>query len=215
MLLKNEKLSNNTQVGIWRIEETPDYFLNRMNITEGSLAKIAKMNERRKTEWLAARHLLQQMMGNHVFCYSDEFGKPVFQDGNRQLSISHSRGLATVVVSDKAIGVDIQEIAPKIKRIAHKFMREEETESLNEASHLQHLHIYWGAKEALYKAYGKRGLDFRRHILVDPFDYLPTEVAGQAKGKTTGKVIKEDYNTTFDIYFEEIENHFLVFAEAK
>lgn len=208
MLVKNEIHQNNTQVGIWRIEETPDYFLNRMNITESSLEKIAKMNERRKTEWLAARHLLQQMLGEHVFCYSDEFGKPILQDSERHLSISHSRGLATVVVSNQSIGVDIQEIAPKIKRIAHKFMRTEETESLTEANYVKHLHIYWGAKEALYKAYGKKKLDFRQHILVKPFYYLP-------KGNTTGKVVKGDYNTNFNIYFEEIESHYLVFAEAK
>lgn len=214
MLIKHE-IHNNTHIGIWRIEETPDYFLNRMNITEGSLAKIAKMNERRKTEWLAARHLLQQMMGEHVFCYSDEFGKPILQDSEQHLSISHSRGLATVVVSNQPIGVDIQEIAPKIKRIAHKFMRPEEMNSLNEANHLKHLHIYWGAKEALYKAYGKKKLDFRKHILVEPFYYLPTEGSGQAKGKTTGKVVKDNYHANFDIYFEEIENHYLVFVEAQ
>ena len=214
MLIKNEIYPNNTQIGIWRIDETPDYFLNRMNITEESLVKIAKMNERRKTEWLAARHLLQQMMGDHIFCYSDEFGKPVFQDNNRHLSISHSRGLATVVVSDRPTGVDIQEITPKIKRIAHKFMRAEEAESLNDVNSLQHLHIYWGAKEALYKAYGRRGLDFRRHILVEPFCYLPAKNSERTKGKTTGKVVKGDYNMTFDIYFEEIENHYLVFVEA-
>lgn len=208
MLIKKEIHRNNTQIGIWRIEETPDYFLNRMQITESSLTKIAKMNERRKTEWLAARHLLQQMLGDKVFCYSDEFGKPILQNSEQHLSISHSRGLATVVVSDQPIGVDIQEIVPKIKRIAHKFMRTEETESLNEATSLQHLHIYWGAKEALYKAYGKKKLDFRQHILIEPFYYLP-------KGSTTGKVVKDNYNTNFDIYFEEIENHYLVFAEAK
>ena len=208
MLLKNDILHHNTQVGIWQIDEAPDFFLSRMNITDSSLEKIAKMNERRQTEWLAARYLLQQMLGKQAFCQSDAFGKPVLQNSDRHLSISHSRGLATVVVSDKPIGVDIQEISPKIQRIAHKFMRTAETESLSTAHAIEHLHIYWGAKEALYKAYGKKELDFRQNIAVEPFYYLP-------KGNTTGRVVKGDYNTTFDIYFEEIEQHYLVIAEAQ
>ncbi|NJN77515.1 MAG: 4'-phosphopantetheinyl transferase superfamily protein, partial [Saprospiraceae bacterium] len=112
------------------------------------------MNDRRKTEWLAARYLLQELLGKNVFCYSDEFGKPILKNSDKHLSISHSRGLVTVIVSDFSIGIDIQVIVSKIQRIAYKFMREEENESLDVKKHLEHLHIYWGAKEALYKAYG-------------------------------------------------------------
>lgn len=206
-LIKKEKFSNGAVLGVWRIEEAATYFLNIMDITTASLEKIAKMNERRKIEWLAARHLLQQLLGNDVFCYSDKFGKPILKNSHQHLSISHSRGLVTVIVSDVSVGIDIQEIAPKIERIAPKFMRKVEMESLNENKKLEHLHIYWGAKEALYKAYGKKELDFRKHILVEPFDYL-------SKGKCTGIVSKGEYKADYNIYFEEFENHFLVFAEA-
>lgn len=208
MLLKNEIQLNHTQVGIWQIDEAPDYFISQMNITDSSRLKIDKMNERRKSEWLAARYLLQQMLGSQVYCYSDEFGKPLLQDSNRHLSISHSKGLAAVVVSDNPIGVDIQEITPKIQRVAHKFMRTAELKTLSETHSTEHLHIYWGAKEALYKAHGKKGLDFRQHILVEPFYYLP-------KGNTTGKVVKSSYDKTFDIQFDTFNEHCLVIAEAQ
>jgi phosphopantetheinyl transferase (holo-ACP synthase) len=98
-------------------------------------------------------------------------------------------------------------MTPKIQRIAPKFMRNEESESLNSDNSLAHLHIFWGAKEALYKAYGKKKLDFKAHIFVEPFAYLP-------KGETIGKVKKEDFEANFNIYFEKIENYYLVFAEA-
>ncbi len=206
-LIKKEIFPNGTILGIWRIEETVTYLLNIMDITAVSLVKIGKMNSHRKTEWLAARHLLQQLLGENVFCYSDKFGKPILKNSSQHISISHSRGLVTVIISDYSIGIDIQEITPKIERIAPKFMREIEMTSLNELKKLEHLHIYWGAKEALYKAYGKKELDFRKHILVEPFDYL-------SKGKCFGSVEKADFKANFNIHFEEIENHFLVFAEA-
>lgn len=206
-IIKKQTFLNGTQLGIWKIEETSAYFLNIMDITENSLAKIAKMNERRKTEWLAARHLLQELLGKNVFCYSDEFGKPILRNSDKHLSISHSRGLVTVIVSDFSIGIDIQEMTSKIERIAPKFMRTEENESLDLEKKAEHLHIYWGAKEALYKAYGKKGLDFREHIFVEPFAYLP-------KGETVGKVEKDNFAANFNIYFEEIEQHYLVFAEV-
>jgi 4'-phosphopantetheinyl transferase len=205
-MIKKQTFPNGTQLGVWKIEETAAYFLNIMDITEGSLAKIAKMNERRKMEWLAARHLLQELLGKNVFCYSDEFGKPILRNSEKHLSISHSRGLVTVIVSDFSIGIDIQEMTPKIQRIAHKFMRIEENESLDSEKNLEHLHIYWGAKEALYKAYGKKELDFREHIFVEPFAYLP-------KGETVGKIEKGELEEGFNIYFEAIEEHYLVFAE--
>lgn len=206
-ILKKYTFSNGTILGIWSIEESSDFFLDRMDITENSLTKISKMNERRKIEWLAARYLLQEMLGKHVFCYSDKFGKPVLKNSDKHLSISHSKGLVTVIVSDYSVGIDIQEIVPKIQRIAHKFMREEESERLDEVQSLEHLHIYWGAKEALYKAYGKKELDFRKHISVEPFDYSP-------KGKTKGNVAKMDFNADFSIHFDQLKGHVLVFAEA-
>lgn len=206
-LIKKETFSNGTILGVWRIEESAEYFLNIMDITAASLAKIAKMNDRRKIEWLAARYLLQQLLGENVFCYSDKFGKPMLKNSSQHLSISHSRGLVTVIVSNHSVGIDIQEIAPKIERIAPKFMRTVEMDNLSKTKKLEHLHIFWGAKEALYKAYGKKELDFRKHILVEPFEYL-------SKGKCFGKVEKGAFKADYDIYFEAFENHFLVFAEV-
>jgi 4'-phosphopantetheinyl transferase EntD len=205
-IIKKQTFPNGTQLGIWRIAEEAEYFLNIMDITESSLEKIAKMNNRRKTEWLAARYLLQELLGKNVFCYSDEFGKPIIKNSDKHLSISHSKGLVTVMVSDFSIGIDIQEMTSKIQRIAYKFMRNEESESLNLDNLSEHLHIFWGAKEALYKAYGKKELDFKAHIFVEPFAYLP-------KGETIGKVKKEGFEEHFNIFFEKIENYYLVFAE--
>ena len=83
-----------------------------------------------------------------------------------EISISHSRELTSVMASPRLVGVDIQKLVGKIDRIASKFMTGVEMECLDEKYRLEHLHVFWGAKEALYKAYGRKQLDFRQHIFV-------------------------------------------------
>ena len=74
-------------------------------------------------------------------------------------------------------------------------MRKVESDSLDEGTRLEHLHYYWGAKEALYKCYGRRRLDFKEHILIEPFEYAEN-------GKTTGTVIKDDFKLLHVMSFD-------------
>jgi phosphopantetheinyl transferase (holo-ACP synthase) len=89
--------------------------------------------------------------------------------------------------------------------LAHKFLRPEELVSLKPATRLEHLHVYWGAKEALYKAHGRRQLDFRQDILMEPFDYQPI-------GSTTGRVCKDGFDEKFDVFFEKMGEYVLVWC---
>ena len=88
-------------------------------------------------------------------------------------------------------------------------MNEAKLKTLSKDNQLEHLHVYWGAKEALFKAYGKGELDFRLNIPIDAFDYKNTE------GAFKGSVIKDDFNKNFDIYFKKIEHYILVYAIEK
>ena len=124
-----------------------------------------------------------------------------------EISISHSRSLATVLAAPVPVGVDIQKIVSKIERIAHKFMNQAESESLQVPSCIPHLHVYWGAKEALYKAYGRRQLDFKKHILIDPFSY------DEAGGTITGSIHFNDFHANYQLSYERIDREFvLVYA---
>jgi len=111
-----------------------------------------------------------------------------------------------VVASPQSVGIDVQKLVSKIGRIAHKYMREEETASLNEATRLEHLHVYWGAKEALYKAYGRRELDFKKHILIEPFQY-DLDVAF-----CKGIVRKDDFEARYIISYKKLGEYILVLA---
>ena len=131
----------------------------------------------RRMEWLGARHVLHTISEetDRIPLKKDEFGKPhlahLLESELHFCSISHSRNLVAAMLSKKPCGCDVQEIVPKISRVASKFLSEKEKEYIaslkDEAFKLQQLCTIWSAKESLYKTYGKKEIDFKKHLLVD------------------------------------------------
>ena len=195
-----KRIEEKGEIGIWRIEEEEHFFIQQLAISSTDERLIQRKHSKTRLEWLAGRFLLHEM-SNGKTCQVDEYGKPFLMNSPMNVSISHSGEFAAVVLDNATVGIDIQKITPRIKRIAHKFMRSEEQECLNELDFLEHLHVFWGAKEALYKAYGKKKLDFREHIIVEPFTYLANG------GSTIGQVIKGNYVQKFQVQYEKINNY--------
>lgn len=205
-----KNIGHSDWLAIWRVEEEEAFFLQQLDLQENESLELANLKGARRLEWLASRWLVHELLTGlgHEDRYpvqKDEFGKPYLLGGPFQLSFSHSHGYVAVLLSDQPVGVDLQAIVPKIDRIAKKFMREEELASLQPETRLEHLHFYWSAKEALYKAHGRRELDFRQHIFVQPFDYQPFS-------NTVGRVSKGTETLSFDLYFEKMDGFVLAYA---
>lgn len=196
------------ELGMWIIEEDEAYFLERLDFLEVEEAYFNELKGKRRIEWLAARWLLHLMSGREKrgACLKDEYGKPYLEGSFFDISISHSRDRVVVMAAPRLVGIDIQIVVEKIERIAHKFMRTEELESLQADTRLDHLHVYWGAKEALYKAYGRKQLDFRTHIFIDPFSY------DLVNGTCTGRVKKDDFEGYFNLWYERMGDYILVYG---
>jgi phosphopantetheinyl transferase (holo-ACP synthase) len=113
----------------------------------------------------------------------------------------------SVIASKYLVGIDIQHYVPKIYRIQHKFVNEDELAYIPEDKSLEALHVIWGAKESLYKAYGKRKLDFKRNILIKGLDI------SQDQGEFQGTVIKGEYNKNFHLKFYLFKKYALVYAK--
>ncbi len=208
-LFLQKNIPQGGELGIWHIEEPSSYFFHQLQLTPAELAQVEQIKgEGRRTEWLATRYLLHKMSGRAMrgACLKDEFGKPYLAQSPYHISISHSKDMAAVIAAPFLVGIDIQKLVEKIEYIAHKFMCPQEMESLKDTNRLEHLHVYWGAKEALYKAHGKKALDFRDHILVSPFVY------NLNLGKCEGVIKKDNFHTHFDIYYEKITDYILVYA---
>ncbi|MFK7981788.1 MAG: 4'-phosphopantetheinyl transferase superfamily protein [Saprospiraceae bacterium] len=210
-LIYHKNLPKGGELGFWQIEETETYFLDRLELFPSEIHQLSKIKGRLRLEWLASRWLLHTMSGRTLrgACLKDEYGKPYLTDSNFNISISHSWNIVAIMAAPYDIGVDIQREVEKIARIERKFIRPVEKESLRKDTKIPHLHIYWGAKEALYKAYGRKQLGFVRHIHVDPFVY------DLSVGQATAAIHKAAYHAYFDVFYEKIAECYMVYVIEK
>ncbi len=196
------------ELGLWKIGEEERWFREQLLLSPAELRQLSHISGRKRVEWMAVRHLVHVMSGRDErgAFLKDEYGKPHLEGSAWQISISHSDSMAAAIAAPRLVGVDIQHLVEKIYRLAPRFMRPEETSSLQAAHRLEHIHVYWGAKESLYKAYGRRKLDFLENMIVTPFEFRPEG------GETTGLVIKDDEKLEFRVHYEMMDNYILVYT---
>lgn len=134
------------------------------------LASISHPMQR--VEWLACRVAIRQLVEEQGLTYrglyKDEFGKPHLIGAPWHISLSHTNGWAAAVLHrTRPVGIDIEPIRDQFRRVVPRVLSEEEI--AHAAGEPARLAVYWCAKEALYKLYGKRQLSFREHLHVEPF----------------------------------------------
>jgi phosphopantetheinyl transferase len=198
----------NCVVGIWKIEEPIEYFEDKLVLHPKEKEIVEQLSTRKKKEWFATRWTLHLLSGHNDRnpCLYDAYGKPYLADSGIEISMSHSHDFVAVITGQKVVGIDIQVIVPKIYRLKKKFLSELEQAYVGDMHELEMLHVMWGAKESLFKAYGKGQLPFADAIHLEPFYYYLNG------GHIKGKVEKDDYFRGFDIEYLLIENYMLVYA---
>jgi len=206
-LFRHQHIKQEGEFGIWEITEPRSFFLERLDMSDQELGHYKSIKGHLQIEWLASRYLLHFMSGrdSRGRLYKDEYGKPYLENSTHAISMSHSRNMAAVIASPVVCGIDIQLIVDKIERIAPKFMNQAEFDTLDK-NQLLHMHLYWGAKECLYKSYGKRKLEFREHILIDPFTLDSDE------GTFTGTVKKNTFEARYQLHFKRYDQYVLVYS---
>lgn len=169
-ILLHETLREPGEWGLWEITEPESWLRENANLFPAEVEAITTIRgEGRRREFLAARLLLHAMSGRSERgeLYKDDAGKPHLRDSHFHVSISHTVNYAAAIAHPNPCGVDVQRIVPRIRRMAHKFVGEAEKVQIRPEHELLQLHLIWSAKEAMYKAFGRRELDFRKHLFVD------------------------------------------------
>ena len=123
----------------------------------------------RECETLGTRFLVEKLLnGAPCNILYTQFRKPYLEGRNEKISVSHSHDrLAVLLNTREETGVDIELLREKVLNIRHKFLSESEQRFAGD--HIENLISLWAAKEAMYKAYGRKQLDFSRHLTVEPF----------------------------------------------
>ena len=205
-LYKTLTVNKATKVLIWKIEESISKLQEGIVLSENSTTRLNSMKSQlHQRGFLSIRHLLKEVGYTDADLIYDEFGKPHLKNG-KFISITHSFTFTAIIVSDKFhVGIDIEKQREKILKIAHKFTPFEEYKTIaNVDALISKLTIVWGAKESLYKIYGKKKLLFLHHIYIEDFKFTDE--------KTTGEIRYNGENTAYNISFLEFEGFTCVFA---
>ena len=157
-----QNINETAHLAIWKIQEPASFFETDVQLA----APIA--NEERRTQHLAVRLLFKLMMpeANLDQLVMADNGKPYLIGVPFHFSFSHCNGYAACGVDDQGpIGIDIEIIHPRIAKVAHKFMNDQEKAmiaDLSEAEQLHQMAFFWAAKEAMYKQHEQLGIDFAK-----------------------------------------------------
>jgi 4'-phosphopantetheinyl transferase len=200
---------SSTKIYIWKIFETFEALFSETILNENSQIRLQSMkSEMHQRGFLSVRKLLQEAGYSDFDLYYDESGKPNLVDGNK-VSISHSHELATIIISNKSVGIDIEIQKEKILKIASKFMDTRHLQNLSHEDQIRKATVIWGIKEAVFKIKNQKGISFPDHIFESEFKLKDQKASAQLRF--------ENKIENFEIHFKEIESYILVYTikEAK
>lgn len=198
---QHKNSTKNVKLGVWYINETIEELTKIALKKEINLNDLPQVkNESRIKQWLATRLLLNHFLSNTHIIY-DEKRKPFLSNG-WNISISHSGNYVAIIINEtENCGIDIEKISNKVERIKHKFLNETDLKNITTE---QDLTIYWGAKEALYKYYGKKEVLFIENLFIEDFSLT--------KNSFIGIINMPNLKTQLNMTWEKIEEYVLVYT---
>lgn len=190
-LIRTIQIDPATKLGVWKIGEEETFFRSTV-IIEPDVHHPHK-----RLQHFAGRYLLRQLFPdlpvNEIRIL--ESRKPYIPGNPYYFSISHCGDFAAAIVSTREhVGIDIENVQPKIGRVAHKFLAPREEEFMSPQHRLQHQTVCWSAKEAVYKWYGLGGLDFKANMQLQSFPFQQT-------GFITCDFLKDDRIACLDLQY--------------
>jgi 4'-phosphopantetheinyl transferase len=203
--------SEHATVAVWKTEEDAAFFMQSFSndvLKEMNLQRFT--NESKQIEQLSSRYLLQTVIGSESMqsFRKAENGKPYLETNAQHISISHTKNHSAIIVSKAgACGIDIEAIHPRVKKVAHKFIRADEASLISEANEVERMMLLWSAKETVYKVYANKEVDFKEHILLTDLQFT-SEYTGRLKGKLE----KDSELLEMEIAFEFFDGHVMTFA---
>ncbi len=154
-----------------------------------------------------ARILMKELMGEEKEVYYNQSGKPFLTDKSYHISVSHTKGYVAVAVNQvKHIGLDIEQISEKIRRVQSRLIAG--SEYIDKENELIHLLLHWSAKEAMFKFIDVEGVNFLSNLFVDKF--IPSQNGGTFRTSET----RTEKAYKFNAYYKIDKDFVLVCLEA-
>jgi 4'-phosphopantetheinyl transferase len=200
-IYQTNNVSTSIKIGVWKVTETEEELLNSLLILGFDESKIYQTkNKQRLKQWLATRLLLASFFSDAKIIY-DDLGKPHL-DNDWKISISHSNEFVAIILNNNdTCGIDIEKISEKVARIKHKFLNPSDLKTVITNKHLT---LYWGAKEALYKCYGKKEVLFIENLFIEDFS--------ENSKSFNGRIDMPELKKTLPMEYKIIEDYILTYT---
>lgn len=195
-------IDSHTRLGLWQMDEE----LRMEDVCPPFVCKwLQEKCKSRQMETIATYALLRKLMcRTDLFIAHEQNGKPYLKiadidiekkefnesfghKANFNISISHTNGFASIIVSStKNVSIDIEYRNDRVKRIANRFLREDEYIRFDEKNSINPvilnnnlsyqtlLLLHWCAKETVYKFYSDERLTFQ-NMRVEEIGYIKEE----------------------------------------
>lgn len=201
------ELDQYTKFAIWKIEETAEDLLSKLQLDESERAKLQRLSKGKRTlHWMTTRVLLRYLLDTtaYINCPSDTNGKPYLPDYPFEISLTHSYEYAGVMLSAKGsrCGMDLEIVKEKVIRIKEKFMKPEELAFVSKENEALQLYACWCAKEAVYKLQGNKGVSFLHNMTILPFEFT-------SQGVLKLELSKDGTTQSFDVHYEQFKEYML------
>lgn len=205
MALEEITITGNRGWALWKIEEDENALRALVGTVDQPPATVH--NTKKRLEWFAGRAVVKAIMEQLGLPFKgivkDEFGKPFPKAYDYQLSLSHSYPyVAALVDRDISVGIDLEQPKDKLLRVAPRVLHRDELADAGDDV-IKHC-IYWCAKEALIKVYGKKDLTLAENLLIGPF-------TRETAGNIPGRIIVNDIETIIPLYYKVYPNFVVVF----
>jgi len=167
--------------------------------------------EKREKELLMEESLLRLLFGTGQKLDHYPNGQPFLPNRPDHISIAHTNRFGVVLVHpQKRVGVDMECLDRNFSAVECRALSNREVGFLSPNQNLRclQLAILWSAKEALFKCVSQEGVDFARHMQVEPF--VPQE-----SGNLYARFFYKDGGSAlFFLKYRIIDNHVLTFVCA-
>ncbi len=199
-LVYQQNINETTKIAVWLITEEEPFFLADVPVQR----EISHWHKR--LQHLAGRLLLRQLYPDFPVSLIKiaNTKKPFLENEPYHFSISHCGDYAAAMVSiTHRVGVDVEKLNPKIERIQHKFIYEDELKNLltqNSLSTVECLTLVWSVKESIFKWWGLGNVDFKEDIIIKAIN-------GDALKGVVQCLFKNDTELTVTYLFSS--DHFL------
>ena len=206
MLYYDRQFDKGWRIAVWHVTEDLEELLYMLPDDESvrNEARERFKSESRILEWTAVRVLLYDMLDRQVQISYDDDGAPHLPDyEGLDISISHTKDYVAIALAEHGeIGIDIEHVGERVKRVASRFIRDDE-----QAESTTELLLHWSAKETAFKMLHRRKVDFLKHLKVTPFE------AGE-EGVFQLQELKTDDEQTFDINYKVFPDFVLTYSLA-